>query len=114
MIKGAANFAASSRQFIKTYYPCDELEFAWEFEDVKRFDAMWNDGESVWSIAEKLGRDPDEVAILVIDRKRKGKIAIRSGGVFGNGTGGNQRENYDSEANASFAAIASSKGSENQ
>lgn len=82
MIKGAANFKASSRTHGKTYYPCDDLEFAWCEGDVKEFDRMWHEGVSLWEIAENLKRDPDEVAILTIDRKRKGKIESRPSGVY--------------------------------
>ncbi|MNX81011.1 hypothetical protein D3C86_1126860 [compost metagenome] len=65
------------------YIACEELDFTWGTEEAKTFDAMWEAGASVREIAKALGRDVDEVAILTIDRSRKGKIKPRQGGAMG-------------------------------
>jgi len=65
------------------YIALEELDFIWDQEDVKAFETMWDLGWDCGRIAAELGRDPDEVAILVIDRARAGKIERRPGGWFG-------------------------------
>jgi hypothetical protein len=45
--------------------------------------AYWNSGYHISEIAEKVNRIIDEVAILIMDLVRKGKIEERKGGVFG-------------------------------
>ncbi|MFV9511819.1 hypothetical protein [Tepidibacillus sp. LV47] len=51
--------------------------------DVLNVDKLWNEGWSVWDIAKAFNRDPDEVAILIIDRVRNGFIQKRPGGAYG-------------------------------
>lgn len=65
------------------YIALEELDFMWDQEDVKAFETMWELGWDCGRIAKELGRDPDEVALLVIDRARAGKIEPRKGGWFG-------------------------------
>jgi len=68
----------------KSYYiACDELNLDWKEQDVTAFDSMWNEGLSLMDIAVAFGRDADEVALLVIDRARKGAIHRRPNGLFG-------------------------------
>lgn len=64
------------------YVACEELDFVWDIQDVRKFDRLWKerkrDGkasfEIIQDLAEYFGRDPDEVAILAICRGRKGRI----------------------------------------
>ncbi len=67
----------------KLYVACDDLNFDWYVQDVATFDHMWVEGLSVDSIAEAFKRPVDEIAILVLDRARKGGIDIRAGGANG-------------------------------
>jgi len=69
------------RQLI--YIACEEMDFTWDERDAVEFDRMWEEGLCIKDIARAFDRDVDEVAILVIDRKRKGKIHDRPGGVLG-------------------------------
>lgn len=66
------------------YTALEDLDFHWDLKEVLEFDHMWNEGLSLWDIARAFGRDPDEVAILAMDRIRQGAIQMRPGGAFGN------------------------------
>jgi hypothetical protein len=46
---------------------------------------MWNAGDCVTKIATEFKRDVDEVALFIIDQKRKGRIKDRPGGAYGRG-----------------------------
>lgn len=65
------------------YIAGESLDFIWDERDVCLIDRMWEQGLSIYDIARSFGRDPDEVAILIIDRSRLGKIKPRKGGVYG-------------------------------
>ena len=53
--------------------------------EVERFRRYWAAGRSVQEIGEQLERDPDEVALLVMDQARRGAIEKRPGGAWGCG-----------------------------
>jgi hypothetical protein len=59
------------------------MNFVWDEREVLEFDHMWNEGLSIPDIARAFGRDPDEVAVLTIDRARRGHISKRAGGALG-------------------------------
>lgn len=65
------------------YVACENFDFVWDERDVVEFDRMWNEGLSLYDIAKVFKRDPDEVAILVMDRAKQGFIKRRKGGVQG-------------------------------
>jgi hypothetical protein len=54
------------------------------FEEVEmyRFIALWQKGDSVLSIAEKMNRTPLEISLLVVDRAEVGEIRRRPTGIF--------------------------------
>lgn len=56
------------------YIACEGMEFGWRQEEIYVFKQLWADGLKCLDIAKELGRDPDEVALLVIDLGRKGLI----------------------------------------
>jgi len=66
------------------YIACADMDFSWYRDEVKQFRQWWREGVSLDEMAERLNRDVDEVAILVIDQKRKRKIKNRPGGLWGN------------------------------
>jgi hypothetical protein len=68
-----------------TYIALSELDFSWSIQEVHQIERMWDEGVPLSVMAEKLNRDLDEVAILIMDRVRLGKIKSRPGGVFGSG-----------------------------
>lgn len=77
---------ANQRQAVEIpeqYIALIDLDFGFSQEELKIFRSMWKVGESVFAIAEELERDPDEIAILVMDQARKGRIKQRPRGVFG-------------------------------
>lgn len=65
------------------YVVGEDLNLLMPMEDVRRFDRLWKDGVNVLDIARELDKDPDEIAILVIDRIRKGNISQRANGAWG-------------------------------
>lgn len=74
-------FLKNQRQSI--YIALEDMDFVWDEKDVATVDQMWSEGVSIWDIGKSFGRDPDEVALLIIDRKRKGFIGERPGGAWG-------------------------------
>ena len=61
----------------------EDLSFEWTAEQISNFRAMWEAGISLPDIAAKLGRDADEVALLVMHEARQGRIEPREGGWAG-------------------------------
>lgn len=69
----------SQAVYLKTpadYIACDGLEFAWSIDDVMLVRRLWEEGVSGWDISETLGRDPDEVAVLLIGLAREDDEAM--------------------------------------
>ena len=60
-----------------------DWKFDWSMKDVRRVEKMWKDGFHISDISKTVKRDMDEVAILIMDRVKKGKIKKRAGGVLG-------------------------------
>ncbi|MGY3717156.1 hypothetical protein ACWE42_16720 [Sutcliffiella cohnii] len=64
------------------YIPLEDLDFMWSLQEVLEFDKFWKYGimhkkspvDMIQEAAEYFGRDEDEIAILAMCRKRKGKI----------------------------------------
>ncbi|MBW7453866.1 hypothetical protein ACFOLF_12355 [Paenibacillus sepulcri] len=67
------------------YLACEEMDHTWDESEVLLFDNLWQAGVSVYEIAECFKRDPDEIALLAIDRAKKRFIKRRSGGAWGGG-----------------------------
>ncbi len=53
------------------------FNFRWEPADVREVIHLWDAGVSMLTIAAKFDRDPDELAVLVIDLARRGVIGER-------------------------------------
>lgn len=51
-----------------------EAKFIWTQHEVEKFRALWEVGLSIYEIAEQMNEDPDDIALLVIDQAKKGKI----------------------------------------
>lgn len=51
-----------------------EAKFIWTQREVEKFRALWEVGLSIYEIAEQMNEDPDDIALLVIDQAKKGKI----------------------------------------
>lgn len=62
---------------------CEEMDFTWDRQEIKKFIEMWNVGTSIYDMAQEFGRDPDEVLILAIDQARKDAIKQREDGLLG-------------------------------
>ena len=65
------------------YIALSELDFSWYHAEVERVRKLWAYGLHIAEIAERLGRDVDEVAVLIMDLARKNKIRRRKNGVLG-------------------------------
>ena len=65
------------------YIALSELDFSWYPGEVEQVAQLWREGLHIADIAEKMKRDIDEVAILIMDLARKNKVRRRKNGVFG-------------------------------
>lgn len=61
----------------------ENLDFSWLRSDMDRAAEMWQAGVPVPEMADELGREPDEVLMLVIHLARRGRIGSRKGGLLG-------------------------------
>ena len=72
-----------------TYYDSDmvivleDVDFIWYDRDIQKVKQWWVEGKSIWWMGEKLKRNPDEVALLIMDMARRHLIQYRSGGAYG-------------------------------
>ncbi|AOM13830.1 hypothetical protein [Bacillus thuringiensis] len=78
--------AAQNRKYMKKercnlYIALEEMDMFWDEDEVWRVKEAWNNNESIFAISEKLQRDPDEVALLIMDLARKGAIEKRALGL---------------------------------
>lgn len=62
---------------------CEEVDFIWDEQDVIKFERYWRNGYSITLISKTMNRNILEVALLIIDRSRKGLIFPRPGGLNG-------------------------------
>ena len=67
----------------RLYIACEDLDLSWYHHEVRQVIADWEAGVPLGDMASRLGRDPDEVAILLMDLARQGRIKPREGGVYG-------------------------------
>ena len=65
------------------YIALSELDFSWYPGEVERVKKLWAYGLHIADIAERLERDIDEVAVLIMDLARKNKIRRRKNGILG-------------------------------
>lgn len=74
--------AAQNRKYRKgerrnLYIALEELDMFWDEDEVRQVKEAWDKNESVFAIAKRMERDPDEVAVLLMDLARKGRIEKR-------------------------------------
>ena len=62
------------------------LDFTWTRVELKDVMRLWNSGAHIGEIAEVVGRDGDEVALLIMDLVRNDRLKPREGGVYGDQT----------------------------
>jgi hypothetical protein len=83
-------YAARIQKFLKqnpkNYYAYQDsryVDFLWDERDIPKFEFLWNAGHSLEELSLKLKRNKVDVALLVLDRARKGFIECREGGLEG-------------------------------
>ena len=64
---------------VRLHIALADLDFSWYLKVRK----MWQTGAHIEDIAEAVDRDCDEVAVLLIDLARDGKIQRRRLGIYG-------------------------------
>lgn len=74
------------------YIVLEDMDLDWSKDDVDEFDLMWKKGIPIDLIAKNFGREVDEIAVLVMDRARRGSINPRYRGVFGGAEQSKQEE----------------------
>lgn len=65
------------------YIALEETNFDWDYEEVEQFDYLWSKGYSIYQLTKIFKRTQIEIAIIVIDRNKKGFIKRRENGLFG-------------------------------
>lgn len=60
-----------------------DIEFIWDEKNVLLIEDFWNKGYSIIQIAKRFRRNKLDIALLILDRRRKGKIGLRKGGLEG-------------------------------
>ena len=89
MVKKFAAQTTDMKSINNYYIACEELNFTWNEKQIEDAIYYWNKGYHIDYISDRVERNIDEVAILIMDLRRKGKIKERIGGVFGNKEGQN-------------------------
>ena len=79
----ANKYKTDTQKMFNHYIACLDLDFSWNENSLNKVIRYWNSGYHIDEISKKVKRKIDEVAILIIDLKRKGEIDTRIGGVFG-------------------------------
>jgi len=59
------------------YIACDGMDFSWYPGEVELICQMYVEGKRLADMSERVNRDPDEVAILIMDLARNGRIKPR-------------------------------------
>lgn len=67
----------------RLHIACEDLDLSFTAQEVWDVIRWWNEGLSYDAMADGLDRDADEVAILLIDLARSGRIQKRRGGCRG-------------------------------
>ena len=65
------------------YIALSELDFSWYPGEVEQVARLWRKGLHIAEIAERMERDIDEVAILIMDLARRGIVEPRKNGAMG-------------------------------
>lgn len=68
---------------LSMYYACKGISNRWQFHNVEKVMRLWKAGADIREIAEKQGRAPIEVIVLLYDLAENGKIEPRHGGLIG-------------------------------
>lgn len=67
----------------ESYVCCEGFDFLWDRKDIYRFREFWEQGLSVFEMAEVFNRKPEEVLFLIIDQSSINAIGDRSRGIWG-------------------------------
>lgn len=55
----------------------EEMNLIFRESEVNKTKKLYAAGENAWGIGKKLDRDPDEIAILIIDLARRGALKVK-------------------------------------
>lgn len=55
------------------YIACENMKLIFRDSEVRKVIEMYGSND-VWQISKKLKRDPDEIAVLIIDLAKEGKL----------------------------------------
>lgn len=76
---------AKTRPKQRLYIALEQLDFSWYQDQVELVIELWNKGVHIKQISEELGRDSDEVFLLLMDLIRRKRIKERKNGIYGQG-----------------------------
>ncbi len=63
----------------------EDMNRDWRLDQIEQVRQWWVEGVPLGEMAERLKRDPDEVALLIMHLARQGELEPRPGGCFGTG-----------------------------
>ncbi|OXL83156.1 hypothetical protein BCV73_08750 [Paenibacillus sp. SSG-1] len=58
----------------KIYIALEEVDMIWDTDEVEDFRRLWRQGKTILEISRFFKRDPDEIALLIMDQAQKGLI----------------------------------------
>lgn len=67
----------------RLYIALQDLDFSWYPWEVEKVRELWSQGKSIPRIGKIVGRDPDEVTVLIMSLAREQRIRNRPGGAAG-------------------------------
>lgn len=76
------------------YIPFIESNFLWYDQEIHKFRALWDRGQSIIKIAKYFKREIEEVLFLVIDQGNKEMIQPRIGGLLGEEATENEKRQF--------------------
>ncbi|MCY8025693.1 hypothetical protein [Bacillus sonorensis] len=71
-----------------------ENNFLWYDQEIHKFRALWNQGQSIIKMAKIFKREIEEVLFLVIDQGNKEMIRPRNGGLLGEDATENEKRRF--------------------
>jgi hypothetical protein len=67
----------------ETYIAGEGFDFQWSKNEVTEFIKLWNSGASLMRLSQTFIRTQNDIAVLILDLRSKGKIEPREKGMWG-------------------------------
>jgi hypothetical protein len=67
----------------ETYIAGEGFDFQWSKNEVTEFIKLWNSGASLMRLSQTFRRTQNDIAVLILDLRSKGRIEPRNRGLMG-------------------------------